>query len=383
MAALVGMVSSRLADALVRPMMQYRSAMSIFVSIAAYCDPVLPFTLRRAVEQATHPEALHLVVVNQRPAGSPPLDESGLAPSRLTVLDIDATQARGPCWARALAMTLYEGEDWFFQIDSHMDFDPGWDTRLIHAAHGIARHQRRCVISSYPNAFEFEGGHPVSRAVTGKVLAHVLKPGCRFAEDHPVLSFEAHPVEIDAALRGYHLGAGCLFAPGAFVQQFPYDPYLYFHGEEQALAARLYTHGWDIFHIPALPVYHLYRAVGADASARPLHWDAAHDQVRKNRWWALEARSRARLQALVTRSQDLGVYGLGSERTMAQYAAFCGIDYELRTIAPRAFHGPWGNAQRPPAPNNNLAATRPPAAPEPPSSPLTEPATANPEAPPQ
>ena len=26
--------------------------MSIFISVAAYCDPVLPFTLQRAVEQA-------------------------------------------------------------------------------------------------------------------------------------------------------------------------------------------------------------------------------------------------------------------------------------------------------------------------------------------
>lgn len=323
--------------------------MSIFVSIAAYCDPVLPFTLRRAVEQATHPAELHLVVVNQRPAGSAPLDERGLAPARLTVLDIDSRQARGPCWARALAMTLYEGEDWFFQIDSHMDFDPGWDARLIQAARGLARHQPRCVISSYPNAFVFEGGQPVSRAVTGKVLAHVLKPDGRFADGHPVLSFEAHPVETSAALRGFHLGAGCLFAPAAFVQRFPYDPYLYFHGEEQALAARLFTHGWDIFHVPGLPVYHLYRAAGADDSPRPLHWDNAHDQTRKHRWWVLEARSRARLQALVTGSEDLGIYGLGSERTMADYAAFCGIDYRLRTLAPRAYHGPWSGARLQPA----------------------------------
>ena len=33
----------------------------------------------------------------------------------------------------------------------------------------------------------------------------------------------------------------------------------------------------------------------------------------------------------------MGVYGLGRARTMADYAAFSGIDYAARTLAPRAF----------------------------------------------
>ena len=33
----------------------------------------------------------------------------------------------------------------------------------------------------------------------------------------------------------------------------------------------------------------------------------------------------------------MGVYGLGSIRSVADYAAFSGIDYAARTIAPRAY----------------------------------------------
>ena len=316
--------------------------MRVFVSIAAYCDPVLGFTLTRARATATRPEALHFAVVDQSPQPPEPSVLALLPPARLSYQRIDPVYGRGPCWARALAMALYDGEDWFLQIDSHMDFEPGWDERLIAQAQALSPGRPGVVLSAYPNAFRFEDGRAVPRPTTRKVLAHVVKPGTGFDPAHPVLSFEAHPVESDQAVPGFHLGAGCLFAPGRFALEFPYDPALYFHGEEQALAVRLYTHGWDIFHVPGLPIYHLYNDGISGAPPRPLHWDAAHAAGRDRPWWQLEERARQRLAALVA-GAPLGVYGLGSARTLAQYADWCGIDYAARTLAPRAYR-PIGSA---------------------------------------
>ena len=174
------------------------------------------------------------------------------------------------------------------------------------------------------------------KPTTQGVLAQVLKPGAAFAPNHPVLPFEAQPLDADVPVPGFHVGAGCLFAPGRITQAFPYDPWLYFHGEEQALALRLWTHGWDLYHMPGLPVLHLYNQPGSGAPPRPLHWDEAHEAGRATSWWTLEQRSRARLASLVA-GDDLGVYGLGHTRSLAQYAAFSGIDYAARSIAPRAF----------------------------------------------
>lgn len=309
--------------------------MSIFISIAAYCDPVLEFTLRRAVATAHAPASLHFGVVDQVLTGMDPAADPG-GGARVSTLRIDALRARGPCWARALAMTLYEGEDWFLQLDSHMDFDPGWDSTLVAQARALGAPARGLVISSYPNGFAFVDGQPVPRPLGDGVLAHVVKPGTAFAPDHPVLAFEAHPVATGAPLPAFHLGAGCLFAPGRLVQRFPYDPWFYFHGEEQALALRLYSHGWDLFHMPGLPLRHLYNDADSGAPPRPLHWDAAHDTQRAVGWWTLEQRSRERLAALVA-GAPLGVYGLGAVRSVADYAAFSGIDYAARKLAPAAF----------------------------------------------
>jgi len=163
-----------------------------------------------------------------------------------------------------------------------------------------------------------------------------VKTNTAFEADHPVLMFEAHPLDQDEPVPAIHVGAGCLFASGAFAQQFPYDPWLYFHGEEQALAARLFTHGWDMFHVPGLPVYHLYNTPDSGAPARPMHWDTQHDTQRSQAWWTLEERARSRLASLVA-GEDLGAYSLGHERTMAEYAAFSGIDYAARNIADKAY----------------------------------------------
>jgi len=304
---------------------------SIFISIAAYCDPVLRFTIERALALARRPEQLRFGVVDQSPGDTPRLAIQGEG-ARLQLVRIDPLDARGPCWARAIAMTLYDGEDWFFQIDSHMDFDEGWDETLIAAAQSLLPGRAGIAISAYPHPFVFEGDQPVHKPTTTGVLAHVVKPGSQFQPGHPVLGFEAHPAASPVPLPGFHVGAGCLFAPGTFVQTFPYDPYLYFHGEEQALSLRLFTHGWDIFHMPALPIYHLYNT---GEGSRPLHWDASHDERRGQRWWSLEQRSRNRLAALVA-GEPLGVYGLGTVRSVADYAAFSGIDYAARTIDPKA-----------------------------------------------
>ena len=283
----------------------------ILVSIVAYCDPLLRSTVERALATATRPDDLRFAIVDQS-------GETLKLPG--TYLRVDPAYARGPCWARAIAQSFYAGEDWFLQLDSHMDFDAGWDEMLIDSARTLGG-----VITTYPAPFTLQDGVPV-KTPHAQVVALAVQNGVVFGND-ATLDFEGYEAG-HAPVPGFHVAAGCLFAPGKIVLDVPYDPAMYFKGEEQSLALRLYTHGYDIHHA-RMPIYHLYRDRPTGTEPRALHWDQHAD------WRELDLRSRRRLMDLVA-GAPLGVYGLGTTRTVADFAMFSGIDYRRRRIATRA-----------------------------------------------
>lgn len=321
--------------------MNEKPSEKIFISIASYCDPLLLTTIEEALKQAKFPENLRFGVVEQNYLEDRISLQGEVLQKQVRYLGINPAESRGACWARAIAMTLYEGEEWFLQIDSHMRFDAEWDDIFLSAAKECAQKNPNFLISSYPLAFKYEDGKPIIPKASEGPIGHVLKPTTEFKEEDLILRFVGlhQTKKTTEIIQGFHLGAGCIFAPGKIVYDLPYDPFLYFWGEEQTLAVRAFTRGWDIFHISKLPVYHLYDWEGAPERVK--HWDVEEDKIRAQRWWGLDKRAKRRASDLLSGVNDLGVYGLGSVRTLDDYAIFSGIDYRTRTFTERAKIGPW------------------------------------------
>ena len=114
------------------------------------------------------------------------------------------------------------------------------------------------------------------------------------------------------------LSAHFIFTDGSWVEEVPYDPDLYFHGEEPSLAARSYTHGWDLFAPHINPCWHEYtRAYRVDHK----HWDdhgSKNAGGLKETWDQRNQRSWDRFNVLFGQRDDLdieiGKYGFGTER---------------------------------------------------------------------
>jgi hypothetical protein len=133
------------------------------------------------------------------------------------------------------------------------------------------------------------------------------------------------------------LSANFLFGSSCWFREVPYDPHLYFHGEEITLAVRLWTHGWDLYGPSEPIVWHRYGREG-----RPTHWGDDPE------WWQLDQRSLARMRRLLGMDDpietsacsaarvNIGQYDLAEVRTLDAYQAKFGIHFVNRTISPDA-----------------------------------------------
>lgn len=310
-----------------------------FVSIASYCDPLLTQTIEDALDNAQHPDSIRFGVVEQSTVSYADKLNS-VARKQVRLLSVDPTQSRGACWARALAMAMYGDEDWFFQIDAHTIFDKHWDSYFVDAWVKCTQQSNKPYIAGYPHAYEIKDGVKTKTPHTQNIIGNVVSKDKTFPDSLIDLSFTPTFVEQSEPVKGFHLAAGCVFAPGSFVYEVPYDPHMYFSGEEALLALRAYTHGWDLFHIPKLPVYHYYDTGPELEVKRVRHWDEKQDSSRPTRWWDLNSRANQRMAEIVG-GKDFGVYGLGRVRTLEDYAQFSGIDYKNRTVHSKAYVGPW------------------------------------------
>lgn len=311
---------------------------NIFVSLASYLDPMLFFTLNQAVSKAAHPERLRFAVVDQHYASQraaiAALPYAGL----IRYVHVQVQDTLGVSWARNLAYSLYDGEQYLLQIDSHTCFEPGWDESLRRQHGQVLELSPKPILSTYPYRFDMVDGAPHYTPPEGKTVL-VLRP-------HPdtplqpggdvVLRFIAKHLFTDRPVAGCHIAGGFVFCHGSFIDEVPYDPYLYFHGEEQSLAVRAYTRGWDVYHPLHVPLYHLYKA--ANTPHETHHWHGAVDQLRAFSGAYLTVRAAERLKRLLCGDGLPGAYGLGSERNMAQFAAMSGIDYRSGAVAD-PFHG--------------------------------------------
>jgi hypothetical protein len=307
----------------------------IFVSIVSFCDALMPYTVNEAYAKVSDPNRLVFSVIDQHPESRRKLLESFIPPSQLRYVHVDPVESRGVCWARALAGAMYGGEPWYLQIDSHMYFDGDWDVALIYTYDLISSQGYKPILSTYPYGFEIsDTGEIILSEYVSTMHENVLvlrpKEDQTLTEDSAVLEFQADFIPSSVPLQGCHVGAGFLFSRGNLVQEVPYDPRLYFHGEEQNISIRAWTRGWDIFHPVYIPIYHLYKQPNSDYLNH--HWHPYWDKQRAITQVEFTDAAAKRLTDLFYRRETMGVYGLGTVRSLEDYARFSGIDYINRVV---------------------------------------------------
>lgn len=308
---------------------------TIFVSIASYRDPLLWNTVKECLRNAERPDLLRFGIVDQsdEDAGN---DLAALPfAQQIRYVNIRPRDSRGACWARSIAFGLYDREDYLLQIDSHTIFDRNWDRILKTQLEELSLDNPKSILSGYPWAFEVEDGEAVRKVSSQGTLTLCPIPEAALTEESPIMLFHPIPQATSEHYYAFELSGNFLFTLGCFVEQVPYDPHLYFHGEEQNLTIRAYTHGWDMYHPRVVPLYHLYKKPERVEGDTPRHWDEKDDLPRKTAWWQLDKAAKDRMRQLLYSNTIQGAYGLGSVRSLDDFAAYSGIDYRRRIFTRR------------------------------------------------
>ena len=317
---------------------------TIFVQIAAYRDPDLPATLHNLLQKAAHPDRLRFGICLQLAENDPLAWREQAFPesSHRQVKTFTAAESRGACWARSEAQGFYNDEDFLLQIDSHMRAVKHWDELLLQTWNSC--NDPKAVLSVYPNGFK----QPCQlQTSTLPVMAAKEFDNYGILKFQGISRYKLPEHQPAKPLPNAFIAGGFLFGPGEIVKKVPYDPSLYFYGEEISMSVRLWTHGLNIYSPNQLLLFHLYKSGGPNADESPHHW-CDHDD-----WFQLNQRSLIRVHTLLGSLaaapislrptmedvDDLKHFWHGSERSLQSFQNWAGVNFNNQSITKDALEG--------------------------------------------
>lgn len=299
----------------------------IFISIASYRDNECSTTINSIYENAKRPENINIGICQQNDNQDPDClmnkELYNKYKKQIRIVRIPHTDARGPTYARYICSHLWNGEEYFLQIDSHMKFFKDWDEKIINNYKNIG--DDKAIISSYPLSHEQEKNQ--------EELGVPHMCNSKLNGDNVPMFYSEFRKPTEKPTVAPYTAAGLFFTKGKSVLEVPYDPYLphLFQGEEFLHSARLWTHGWN-FYMPQVNIcsHHYGR------NDKPKSWND-HREWKKYELMAIE-----RLKYILGLIKESDVtdkdyliatdkYGLGKERTIKEYFEFSGVDFDNKT----------------------------------------------------
>jgi len=292
----------------------------IFVSVASYRDDECQQTLKSIFDNADNPTKIFVGVCQQNKDPEESC-ELGLDPKfKKQVRDItmDYMKAKGPTFARYWCASLWKGEEFFLQIDSHTHFRKHWDTDLIKMFRQCETESKKPILTVYPPTQEQMKIDGAPEMCNGKLSSDnipIFLAGWTSKSDKP----KKCPKPFAAG--------GFMFLHGNFLDDVPYDPNLshLFQGEETLLSARLWTFGYDFYTPNIKTCWHHY-----GREDKPHYWNDHKDsstcrrKAEKRVLYLLGLDKKNNISSEFLK--DLHSYGFGKVRKLSDYWLASGID---------------------------------------------------------
>lgn len=299
----------------------------IFVQIASYRDPQLLFTLEDLQNNCSKDSQLKICVHNQYSDEDVFNKELEKFRKKKNFIFIDTPyqEAKGACWARNAIQQYYNGEDYTLQLDSHHRFVKDWDLLCINMIKDLQKDgYKKPLLTGYIPSFDPENDPQARIQEPWRMSFDRFTPeGVVFFLPERIPNWE----NLDKPVTSRFYSAHFCFTLGQFSEEVQHDPDYYFHGEEISIAARAFTHGYDLFHPHKVIAWHEYTRKG-----RTKHWDDDKEWHIKNINCHKRNRNLFSMEGERYNPRLFGKYGFGKERDISEYEEYAGISFIKRGI---------------------------------------------------
>jgi len=300
----------------------------IFVQIASYRDPELLPTIEDMLNKAKNPQNLVFGICWQHDSSEPIDVFDGQKQFRVSKHHYSESEGLG--WARNITNKLYDGEEYTLQIDSHHRFVQDWDSICLEDYKQALETSKKPIITTYCTPFDPKTEE--SKWIpTPCLMSQYEFSGDRLLMSMPwyIQDFKTRTRVIKARTISGHF----YFTSGNFINEVPYDPDIYFGGytEETSLSVRAFTNGYDFYSPYRMVMWHEYTR-----SYRVKHWDDhGVDSATKKTSGERDVYARNKTRQLFGTQEygiDMGIYDLGTERTLHDYEVYGGFDFKKLLI---------------------------------------------------
>jgi hypothetical protein len=296
----------------------------IFVQIASYRDPELVPTIEDCLAKAKYPERLTFGVCWQYDNSEPINRYDNNSQFRISKHHYSESEGLG--WARNITNTLYDGEKYTLQLDSHHRFIQNWDEVVLEDYQQASTVSAKPIITTYCTPFDPTTPEHIWNPVP------CLMSQYEFSSDGLLMSMPWYIQDYQdrsTIIKARTISGHFYFTAGQFIKEVPYDPDIYFGGytEETSLSVRAFTKGYDFFSPYRTIMWHEYTR-----NYRVKHWeDHGTESNTKKTSGERDVFARNKTRQLFGTKEygiDMGIYGLGTERTLHDYEVYSGFDFK-------------------------------------------------------
>lgn len=279
----------------------------IFLAIPSYLDEELYGTVFSCLSSAKNKDRIFLSIFSQ--------DEDHAKLENIFTRfsfnnykyeKINYLDAKGVGYARYITQKpLSLDYKYYFQVDSHTIFVNNWDSKIIEDYESFIPYWGDYIFTAYPPGYDYDENNFIDIKSPNSYTCLKIRKSKNETTKYES-KYKTHSNSLQGDYHGFFC-AGMAFGYTKHFLKVPYDPEIYFQGEEQTMSIRFYENDIKLVAPADVYCYHNYQG-----HKRIRHWEKNKD------WTEYEKRSTERLHSFF-QLKDLGIYGINNKDKYQQW----------------------------------------------------------------